>query len=105
MAAFLFCTIGQELTDAKLLLLAKKMTEKSKLLDLAVIGLGLNHDAVQTRVTNHKEDIIRAAHEVLRDWIHNELDRKVAYDKMCRALAHDHFKLRLLIDEVLNKHE
>ena len=86
-------------------MLANKITERSKLFCLAIHGLALDPSAVQTCVTNHERDISGAAHQVLTDWINNEIDRKVAYDKMCRALAHEEVKLRLLIDEVLNKHE
>ena len=105
MIVLLFCTTGQELTDTKLLLLANKITERSNLFNLAIHGLGLEQSAVETCITNHKEDINGAAHGVLTDWIRNKPDRKVAYDKMCRALSHENVKLRLLIEEVLNKHE
>ena len=86
-------------------MLGNKITERSKLFNLAIQGLGLDPSSVQACLTNFEKDISGAAYKVLTDWINNESDRKVAYDKMCRALTHDKVKLRLLIDEILNKRE
>ena len=57
---------------------------------------------VESCLTNATK-ISEAAYQVMLGWINNESDRKVAYDNMCRALAHDKVKRSLLIDEVLKQ--
>ena len=99
-----FHAIGQELTDQKLLSLSEVLTDSGQLRRLAIQGLQINRNRVESCLTNERK-ISDATYEVFRDWINNEPDRKIAYDKMCRALAQDKVKLSLLIDEVLNKRE
>ena len=102
--AFPFLVLGQELSDQKLLSLSEEITDSGQLRCLAIHGLQVKPKTVESCLTNAKK-ISEAAYQVIRGWINNEPDRKVAYDKMCRALAHDEVKLRLLIHEVLNKRQ
>ena len=102
--AFLSCTTGQELTDDKLLSLSQEITGHGQLRCLAIHGLKIKSNVVESCLANATE-ISEAAYQVMLRWIKNEPDRKVAYDNMCRALTHNKVEQRLLIEEVLKQLE
>ena len=59
--------------------LAKEFTTKREVMTLAVIGLGIKSSNVRSCLTNNKDDITMAMHDVLSEWNSSYGNKKRAY--------------------------
>ena len=79
--------------------LAEEFTTKRKVMTLAVTGLGIKTRKVRRSLTNNKDDICMAMHDVLSEWNSSYRDKKTAYKTLCKAL--DDVNMSALINEAL----
>ena len=76
----------EELTDARLWELARKITGADDLYTLAIAGLGINEDIVARHLSDKSDSIARASLGVLKDWRAKQSNYQVAYTNICDAL-------------------
>ena len=89
-----------EFTDGKLIRLSNKITKKRTLRTLAIVGLGVKGETVDSCLQNN-DDINDAAYEVLNDWRKTQVSKYEAYTNICKALKHGDVQLEFLIGEAL----
>ena len=75
-----------ELTDADLVLLSERITDKNELLSLGEVVLKLPHYEVRSAITNNPGSIQASAHDVLSVWVRQQTNRKTAYNELYDAL-------------------
>ena len=80
--------------------LATKITTKREVNTLAVTGLKLKSTEVRRCLTNNKDDISMAMHDVLIEWNSSYQNKKAAYKVLCKAL--DDANMSALITEALD---
>ena len=80
--------------------LAKKITTKREVMTLAVTGLGIKSTEVRRCLTNNRDDISMAMHDVLSEWNSSYQNKKTAYKALCKAL--DDVNMGALITEALD---
>ena len=90
----------KKLTTEQLLKLAKMITTQMDLYTLAIIGLAISEEKVETSLTNHTE-INMAVYHVLKEWRTSQISNEVAYDKLCDALKNDDVNMASLISKAL----
>ena len=66
--------------------LAKEFTTRREVMTLAVIGLGIKSSKVIRSLTNNKDDITMAMHDVLSEWNISYGNKRTAYKRLCKAL-------------------
>ena len=74
------------LTNSRLLLLSRKLTNFRDLNNLAYNGLRLEDHQIESVITNKKDDVQSAAHEILRRWLVAQSNRREAYTNLQAAL-------------------
>ena len=79
--------------------LAKEFTTKREVMTLAVTGLGIKSSKVRRCLTNNKDDITMAMHDVLSEWNSSQGNKRSAYKELCKAL--DDVNMGALINEAL----
>ena len=89
---------NRALGDIDLLLVARHMTRE---LDIYTVGLrlGLQHQEIEGSLKNHRDEITMAAYHMLRTWLIQHNDRKLAFSLLVTALKEA--KLQNIVDEVL----
>ena len=80
--------------------LSKEFTTKREVMTLAVTGLGITSSYVRSCLTNNKDDISVAMHDVLSEWNSSYGNKKNAYTALCKAL--DDVNMGALINEALD---
>ena len=80
--------------------LAEEFTTKREVVTLAVTGLGLKTSKVRRCLTNNKDDICMAMHDVLSEWNSSYGNKKTVYKTLCKAL--DDVNMGALINEALD---
>ena len=80
--------------------LAEEFTTKRDVMTLAVTGLGIKSRKVLRCLTNNKDAITMAMHDVLTEWNSSYHNKKTAYKELCKAL--DDVNMGALINEALS---
>ena len=80
--------------------LAKEFTTKREVMTLAVTGLRIKTSKVRRCLTNNKDDISMAMHDVLSEWNSSYGNKKRAYKVLCKSL--DDVNMGALITEALS---
>ena len=69
-----------------LLNLSKSLNNKEDLANLAILGLGIEENKVDTALQNHPGDINSAANQILKQWRNGYENTANAYSILCKAL-------------------
>ena len=85
------------LTGQHLVMLSNKITDKQTLRMLAVVGLRMQTETVDSHL--YGNTINDAAYEVLSEWKKGQSNDEKAYSNICQALTN--VKLESFIDEIL----
>ena len=54
---------------------------------LAILGLGIEENKVDTALENHAGDITSAIYQVLKQWQNGYENAAIAYNNLCQALT------------------
>ena len=73
-----------EFTSQRTLKLARRITTGQQLEDLAIIGLGIEDHKIDHHLMG--KSVTHAARHVLKEWRDGQVNRKVAYKNICKAL-------------------
>ena len=87
------------LTDEQLLNLSTHITNISDLRKIAVAGLRMKEYVVDSKISNHTNDMESAAYSVLKTWRNSQENRAEAYKKLRAALTK--VKMPYLFDQVI----
>ena len=74
-----FCSVSGSLTDAHILKLSKRITDKSELMELGIKVLGLPDFLIKTALYDNREKMQPATHEILSRWLKAHTSRQEAY--------------------------
>ena len=74
-----FCSVSGSLTDAHILKLSKRITDKSELMELGIKVLGLPDFLIKTALYDNREKMQPATHEILSRWLKQQNSRREAY--------------------------
>ena len=69
--------------------LSKCIVSQTNLNDLAILGLGLDHDVVVKHIKNKKDEFNVAVFEVLKEWSDSKENQEDAYGILYEALGKD----------------
>ena len=78
--------LSDELDDAHVLELSRRITSESELLNLGINGLRLREYIIDAALFRHPKDIQDAAHYVLREWVKRQSNRVDAYHSLLKCL-------------------
>ena len=91
------------LTDEHLVRLSQRLTNYGNLRSLAYRGLKLEHEEIETSITNNPNDVQSAAHYILQTWVKQQETREKAFSGIYLALKES--QLQMLADELLQWEE
>ena len=89
---------NRQLSDEQLWNLSMCITNTRDLREIAVVGLQMKEHVVDSKISNHTNDIESAAHSVLKTWRNSQENRAEAYKKLHTALKK--VKMPYLFDQV-----
>ena len=91
------------LTDARMLLLSKRIHSELDIKRLGVNGLGMEAHVVDKCVRRNTKDLETAMYEVLKAWYITHESRSQAYANLCTAIRK--VNMDFLIEEVLESED
>ena len=92
---------NQELTDAMIVKLARRISDPMDLISLVILGLDMKEEVLAHHLHDKKDNINMAAYEVFKTWKTSQPNRTVAFDKLCTALGHKDVDMESFIGEIL----
>ena len=91
------------LTDEHIVKLSQRLTNYGNLRSLGYRGLKLEHEEIETSITNNPNDVQSAAHSILQTWSKQQETREKAFSEMYAALQES--QLQMLAEELLQWEE
>ena len=91
------------LTDEHIVKISQRLTNYGNLRSLAYRGLKLEHQEIETSITNNPNDVQSAAHDILQTWSKQKETREEAFGDIYAALQES--QLEMLAEELLQWEE